>query len=158
MGPEKLMIRMNKKHERIFQEMQRALEPQGETLAGAAGIFILCAYLGWQDYQAGNKLPESFAAKDICRFSELSIQQQTILKAMAIKAKGYPILAKAEEMIAFVEKIADRGMDLMYEKLLKDYTRELRPGELVLELPSDCRLEEIVTKMIQEEIMRNSPL
>jgi|GEM_PF-5716939 len=152
-------ITVSKKYIGIYRKLQEGSLPEGQKYDGYASLFLLCACLGSRDYQSSGILAADFAGIELMMFHQLDEHQQTILKAIAIKTKGnYQILQEPKELILIAEKFAERGMDILVDTVLKEYVREFRAGEYMLDDPADHQLEKKMAMLIQQEIMRNSPL
>lgn len=151
-----LNIKVNKKYLNIYHILADGSDCCEED--GYASSFVLCAFLGFKEFQASGALADDFEGVTLLDFSQLSDYQQTILKAIAIKTNGYPILQNEPELIALTERLADRGMEVLIDRVLKEWVQESTSGEYFLERNADRQMEENLAIFIRNQLVNNSLL
>jgi len=153
-------IKVNRKYLNIYHVLAEGGDsfrffPQND---GYVSGFVLSAFLGFREYQSSGTLADDFEGVTLAAFSQLSEYQQTILKVFAMKTKGYQILQNLQELISVTEKLADRGMEVLIGKVLKEYVQESKSGEYILECNAENQVEESLAMFIRDQLINNSLL
>ncbi|MBP2653679.1 MAG: hypothetical protein H6Q73_1248 [Firmicutes bacterium] len=151
-------VKVNKKYLNVYRSIKEYLAQSPSFTLEYSSLFMLCACLGFRECQQVTSLTDKFDGVELMRSQDMDEHQQTILKVFAIKLSGnYEILEKPDQIILLAERVAERGMEILIDKILKEDIYEINPGEYSLKSSAKRLNEQVLGMFIKEELERNAP-